>query len=499
LPPNKNRIKTFYAVFKSKLALPFLGIILFSILNWHCTKVDITSIGSGLIPAVDNVNTFDSSYPVIANSFDSILLKQVCTTIYPQEDYALGSINNDPLFGTTKGTIFTEMKPEFFPFSWRIPSGSTVTLDSVVMCLSYRGAYGDSTKQQKVDVFELTNSVNFAPDSNSCSTYSFSTLLGSATFTPERLKDSVKVKPDTTTGELRIKLSNTFGQRLLSQDSSTAFSSDTTFKKFLKGFAIVPNTAFGGNAITYFGMFDNNTKLNVYFHYRPAASNKDSSILATFKTTLGLTATANNITRNHSGSAVASWVAGGPRPSGDSLIYIQTTPGTYAEIKIPVLSTLSNRIIHKAELIIDQVYAPPSDPDKYFYPPNYVYLDLKDTGTTYRNIPCDLNATSGRPDLENFGGVRKTVKDKFGNDITRYTFDISRYVQKIVTTHRINGTLRLRAPDYISTAFGYLDDCGFFSPILNYPINDPVLGRVKLGGGNNTNYPMKLRVIFSKL
>ena len=498
LPPNKKLpYQIIFTVIRTKLPLAFTGLIFFSLLNWHCTKIDTTNLGSGLIPAVDNVNTFDTIISVVANNFDSIPLGNVCTIIYPAEDHALGSITNDPLFGTTKATIYTELKPSFFPFYWPA-TAPNMTLDSIVLVLSYKGTYGDSTMPQKVDVHEISNT--FTSDSSSCSTYSFNfTILGSAIYTPERLKDSVKVVGDTSSNQLRIKLSNSFGQRLLSQDSTvgSALNSDSAFKVFLKGFAIVPDFTFGGNALTYYSLTDANTKLAIYFKFKRTGL-ADSAVVYNFQLN-GLSASANNIVRNHTGAEISKYVSAVPRAAGDTVIYIQTTPGTYAEIKIPGLNGLSNRIINRAELTMDQVYSN-STLDNYFTAPSFLFLDMKDSANGfYHTVPCDLVASTGIPGIATFGGAKTSAKDPFGNDIARYTFNISRYVQKIVTNHRANTTLRLRAPDYIVTSLGYTDDCGLFVPALNYPINDPAFGRVKLGGGNNTNYKMKLRIIYSKL
>ncbi|MFX5945148.1 DUF4270 family protein, partial [Acinetobacter baumannii] len=62
---------------------------------------------------------------------------------------------------------------------------------------------------------------------------------------------------------------------------------------------------------------------------------------------------ANFITRNRTGSEIANRLNNASRP--DSLVYVQTTPGTFVQIRIPSLGSLSNRIIHRAELIAEQV------------------------------------------------------------------------------------------------------------------------------------------------
>jgi hypothetical protein len=361
--------------------------------------------------------------------------------------------------------------------------------------LSYKSAFGDSTIPQKVDVFQIDE--EFKSDSSSCRVHEFNfPILGSTIFTPAKLNDSAISFRERSTNQLRIKLDNAFGQSLLSQDSSTALKSDSSYKAFFKGLAIVPDFTFGGNALSYFDLLDSNSKLAIYFRYTNGVNVTDTTVY-NFRVT-NLSSVSNNILRNHAGSEILDHLA---HPAeGDEVVYIQTTPGTYAEIKIPGLTGLSNRIVHRAELTMDQVYSP-NTLDSIFTTPSLLYLDLKDTagGVSFRPIPCDFNDFSGAPNIATFGGFRTIAKDPFGHDIARYTFNISRYVQKVITNGRLNSTLRLRAPADIFIPGGYVDECNQGVQPLNYPVNIPTIGRVKLGGGNNINYRMKLRIIYSNL
>ncbi len=469
---------------KTKLPLAFTALIIFSLLNWQCTKIDSTNIGGGLIPAVDNVNVFDTIINVVANNFDSIPFGKGCATIYPTDEHALGYIANDPYFGTTKATIYTELKPGTFPFAFQGKPADR-TLDSIVLVLSYKRTYGDSTIAQRVDVHQITNTFN--PDSSTCSSYPFNAaVLGSTTYTPQRLRDTVKVFGDSTATpvQLRVRLTNTFGQSLLARDT---IRTDSAFISFLKGFAIEPSNS--GNALTYYGITDPNTKLAIYYKYK--RTNLIDTTVVTYFNLYNGDRSANNIVRNRSSSEIAQNT--NHPPAGDNFIYIQTTPGSYAELKIPGLTGLSNRIINRAELIVDQV--PPIPPlDNIFTPPSFLFLDLNDS---LRPIPCDFTMPGGQPDIGTFGGFKTTAKDALGNSIARYTFNISRYVQKIVTNHRANSTLRLRAPNYISSSASYVDDCGQgFLPFI-FPLNKIALGRVKLIGGRTGVNRMRLRIIYS--
>ncbi len=135
-----------------RFTVPRFSIFLFlCLLSWNCTKIDNTIIGSDLLPVVDNVNTFDTLIDVIANNFDSA----DCARVYPADDHVLGYISNDPYFGKTTAAIFTELKPANFPYSFPA-TAADITLDSVVLVLSYKRLYGDSAIPQKIDVYQVS-------------------------------------------------------------------------------------------------------------------------------------------------------------------------------------------------------------------------------------------------------------------------------------------------------------------------------------------------------
>ncbi|MEO6455109.1 MAG: DUF4270 family protein [Ginsengibacter sp.] len=475
-------------MFRSSLTLSLLFFSFFCLLNWNCTKIDNTSIGADLLPAVDNVNTFDTLVNVIANNFDTA--SKECFVIFPQNDHSLGYIKNNPLFGTTNSILYTQLGPNVFPFNF--PANRT--LDSIVLVLSYRSTFGDTAVAQKVNVHLIAN--EFIPDTSSCRFYAYEpAVLGSAIYIPQQLKDSVIGFKERTAGQLRIRLSNTFGESLLLKDSSNAFKSDSLFRDFLKGFAIVPDVNYGGNALNYFNLADTNTKLAVYL--KSTINTTIDTAVYNFRLS-NYSYSANYVVRDHTGAEIINHLA--QLPDGDDAVYIQTTPGTYAEIRFPDLSKLSNRIIHRAVLTMDQVYSN-NKLENIFSAPDILYLDMKDTSLSnpFKPIPCDLTIFSGVPNITTFGGTRTTVKDQAGNNISRYTFNLSRYLQKIVTNGQINATLRLRAPDNIFNPTGYFDACGQGVSPFYYPLLLPAFGQVKLGGGKNVNYKMKLHIIYSNI
>jgi hypothetical protein len=285
---------------------------------------------------------------------------------------------------------------------------------------------------------------------------------------------------------------------LYAKDSAgnNSFHSDSLYKLFDNGLAITAST---GNGLLYTNLTDSSSKLEIHFRRKnggvPDTVYSSFKVATAFGSSITPSSTADNIIRNR-----PAQVTNPPATE----IYLQTTPGTYANLNIPALSTLSNRIIHRAEVIIEQI--PFSQPfDTYFSPPNFLYIDLKDTGTTdkWKPIYFDLNpAASYDPDFKvnsyfpsanidfgYFGGFVRDKTDALGTPIKYY--NINRYVQQIVTKHTNNYTLRLYAPYDIVYPQYAADLVPFNNRLAN--------GRVRVGSGSNPNYKMRLRIVYSKI
>src|SRR5204863_10110137 len=100
---------------------------------------------------------------------------------------------------------------------------------------------------------------------------------------------------------------------------------------------------------------------------------------------------ANYLQRDSSGSELVS--------REPDALYILSTPGTYAKLSIPALDTFKNCIVHRAEIVLEQVRS--SNPaiaevDKVLTPPYYMYIDLYDTVSSnpFKPVYFDLNTAS---------------------------------------------------------------------------------------------------------
>lgn len=485
-------LKLYFQVFNSQFKTALSALLFLFFFSWSCTKIDTTTLGANLIPVVDNVHTFDTTLNVIANNFDT----PVCDSVYRSDFHALGIISNDPYFGKTTANMYFELKPPYYPFAFPVADNATLVLDSAVMILSYSHSYGDTLQPQNVKVYKLLDQFKYGNTYTTCNLFNYdsSVLLGAQTYIPATLDDSIHFFREDASNQLRIKLSNSFAQGFIT-DSSTIFKTDTTFENYFKGFAIIADQMLGGNAISYFNLNNADTRLSFYIRYAAGGVKDTSRIDFSFN---GYSGVANSVVHDRGTSEITKHLT--PVATGDSVIYIQTAPGSYAEIKIPGLTGMSNRVIHRAELIVDQVSSP-SPSDVFLTPPNYLYMDTKDTSTngTYIPIPCDFTITSQQPDLTYFGGFKKLINDGNGNQVYQYVFNISRYVQSIVTKGSNNAILRLRAPYNITNQTAYLDRCNQFVSPFNFHLNNIAEGRIKLNGTGNTTTRMRLHIIYSTL
>jgi hypothetical protein len=493
----------------------------FYFINSGCSKLDTTDIGADLLPAIDNVNTFETFLDI--NTTQGIF--NDTSIVFRTEDHALGKINNDPLFGTTQANIYAQFKPTFFPFYYGSfnDTNNIVGFDSVVLCLSYKDAWGDTTMPLKIDVNEIAKpltgafttwdtvsrdfNVNFAPPVGS--------LLGSTIVDLKKVRNYVVYvnRKDSMRNHIRIKFSNTsFVNSLFALDTlvtgNNVFRTDSAFKVFNKGLAIRATGV--GECLMYTNLTDTSSRLEVHYRRKKGSSTTIDTMFSSLRMlSLGgpgttSSATANNIIRNRAGSEMGT--------TNTQALYLQTSPGSYAELDIKPLDTLSNRIVHRAEIIMEQIPSSNFMLDSLLAVPDFLYLDIIDSvtggniATKWKPIYFDLNPSvaydpdgiftptfyPGQAGIDYFyhGGYARN-KMVLNQNVKFYNFNITRYVQQIVNKQKKNYKLRLSAP----YKFSYPQ----YSQV-SLSGNNPIgAGRVKLGSGTNTNYRMRLRIVYSKI
>lgn len=457
-----------------------------------CRKInEATALGAGLIPPIDNITTFEAFLDVETDNkpFTDT------TKVYYDDLMALGNINSDPEFGASHANAYFNISRQAYFSNPFTNKDSVVAIDSVVLSLSVEAVYGDTNSTQTIRVFEVAQ--NSGLNDTTLYRYNqpdFATTgaeLGSKTYQIKQLNDSIRFirKKDTSylANVIRIPLQNSLGTRFSQYDTTNSsnggYRRDSIFKSLFRGLAIKADN--NGNALTYLSPTNfEKTKLTVYFRKKITGGLIDTAAADFFHLTGGQ---ANVVSRTPGGNWAGYLANGVPN---DDLIYLQSAPGSYAQLRIPALDTFRNSVIHRAEIIVTPIQ---STLDKVFTFPSALFLDhinsAGDTAFTF-DRDMELSASTGAftYNFNLFGGLIKS-------DST-YRFNISRYVQNIVTNKSTNYKLRLYAP---VRAFVYSPSAKFTNQIY---INDKVgFGRIVLAGGTfaNSAKRMRMRLVYSKL
>ena len=467
---------------------------------YGCTKIDTTTIGSGILPVVDNINTFEESYDVITKNYTD--KESDSSYVFAADAHILGHLD-DPIFGKTQANLYFQVTPPTYPFSY-VKSKDSLLLDSAVLVVKFAAVYGDSLAKQKINVFRVTDkafkkTINSSDTSkfyriNEDVTYDNGDLLGSAFVSPAEIRSRRKInykKDSIVSGQLRIRLNDNFGRTFLDQNGAGVFLNDTTYRNFFKGFALVPEASAGGNALMYF-LTSADTKLMLYHQVIKTDGTKDTTVQAFSFGNFSINA--NYVTRDRSSGEVASHL---DNNIPDNLMYLQGTPGTYARVTMPGLENLSNRIIHRAELVMRQIWAGPQKIEDDLFPGQYVYPEVFNTDSgkiTSADTLIYTPALSGIYTSDFFyyvGGGRTDSLDASGHVIGKYNLNLTRYIQGIITRKFKNYPLQLTIP-YRPFRFSYNN------PFIT-PYSPLGAGRLKAGGGSNAQYKMYLRIIYSKI
>ena len=410
----------------------WLGVIICALIVISSCKEN-TILPPDLVPAVDNINTFQQdTFTVITTSEikDSLLtggtLNSVNRNADPDYAHAIGAITLDGIFGKTVAGAYVQMRPPAPKFAL---SGTNQTIDSIVIGVNYLKAYGD-TSTAPMQTFSLyRTSANLTVDSAYYEfdqvPYSASDLLATTSVnfntiaTDSPIVDGNKLRP-----QIRFNLTSTnpFVIDFEQQDENTAFLDYSSFTAWLGGFYIAPDSNIGGTL----GYFDTDNA-TMYVYYRYDNSGSPDTAVAVFPFDPTYCTRFNHITRNYAGSSAQSFV-GTNDPQGDSIIFVQGEPGLAGLISFPYIGDFPNAIINKAELSFTVVSLNNySDTASYNIPDRFQLVVINENGE--EEILRDYFEVGA----VRVGGNR-FMEDIMGVQRIRYSFNISNTIQEAVTT-----------------------------------------------------------------
>lgn len=335
----------------------------------------------------------------------------------------LGSYK-DAIFGTTTSGFYTHLRIA----ANNLTFGNLPVCDSIILSLKYNSLFGDTNFYNVIRVYELTQSIY--KDSSYYSnmqelTYDPTPL---ATLNTQfKIKDSVLIDGVKQAPQLRIKLDESFANKIMAKSGGTELSTNEEFLKFIKGLYVTASKTTSGGSIASFDLVSTVSQMTIFYH-----NSTDTAL----KTNFIINANCARINVNNhygyidAGSEFKNQVINSPADTslGNQLLYIQSLGGVGIKLNIPYLMNLQSNnkkiAIQKAELILN---VNPGSISNIQPNPSLALVKVDASGN---NQLID--------DYPNYDGA-------YSESNTQYKFIITSYLQRILKGDNPNYGLKLLA------------------------------------------------------
>ncbi len=308
----------------------------------------------------------------------------------------LGSYKNDT-FGATKAEIFTQIVPVTLDSA--LAGTVYQNLDSVALYLRYNDIYGNASSPLKIKVYPLNQDIS---------------KKGFSHITPENYYDPSKLLNDSTKqfhvsqqdSLIRISLNKTLIKELILENSTedNAYEDNVDFFNYFNGFyfsTTMENTTGEGNIIAI-DLINNDTKLNLYYND------------TIFDYEVNSTCSRLNLYSHDYNDASIQ-----PYLNDTTNVY----PNTYIQSMagVETIIELENDFPNDLNVVLDAQLIIPVE-DNYTNP--FQQLTLRTENK--EGVPTIL------PDDPYYTGSNKYIGGYYNHTNMNYTFNITRYIQKIV-------------------------------------------------------------------
>lgn len=354
----------------------------------------------------------------------------------------LGQIN-DNRFGESKASFYTQFSLSKNSYSL----GTNPVLDSVVLILDQVDSYGELNSEFDISVYELESTLLNEPyDNNSVLNINSNTLANVNNYTFYKGKSSI-----------RIPLSTTFGISLMDLFGTDVMESSENFKDHFKGMYVTTNTI-NGDGLIYLKLISENSKMELFYHNDEVADT--SYYFPIEKKDQTLTQYINN--------GIGTEVLDAINSEDETIAYIGSMSSYKTELQMPDLSSLKDVVINKATITVYQADFGSSESIMFEEPKQLIlFQNLQDTSISF------LDGYSINTKIGPIGENNKVEIN--GSNTVKYTFQVTDYIQKLITSDTKSKIL-------------YLKDLG-----------NNEGSRIKIGGGSNSELPMKLDIVYTKL
>lgn len=421
------------------LSKSFLFALPITFLILSCQK-DVELEDSNLNPGDELIISGSDEFVFSSSTIREIPLEGIRQNVVP-----LGKIN-EQRFGEMKAAFYTNFRLTITGFD---PEGP-ITLDSAFFYFKYNNTYGPFQESLSLEVFELNEAINANDSLTNAEVLNVnSTVIASL--------NNLNIQSGQE-GILKIPVDQSFAQGFVDGFGTSIFANNDGLQDYFKGIYVAVTDNSGEDGLLYLNLTDSDTKFSIFY----SGPNSVDSVYD-FEIT-NQAAWLTQYTQDYSSSDV-ELLLNTPEENHESL-YISAYSGTKGEIEIPDLEVLDNAIINKAEISFFQTDFGETIASK-FTPPSNLFLFLNNPGGNVSLLPgVSLN------DIEDFGGQGKLAEID-GQTTIQYKFNITEYVQEIVNGSNISKELSLS--------------------VLNVNSGN----RVKIGGGNHPNFPIKLEILYT--
>jgi hypothetical protein len=397
--------------------------IFFLLSAFACKKENNLGLPLSPDPAFEVFGKKTLRATAITTKFDSILTDEAANQL-------VGCIH-DPIIGIS----YASFANQFYLDNSAVDFGPNCTFDSLVVSYAYAtlpSYYGPKTKLDgivKLKVYELLLPISFDKiyysNYNISAHYNANSPVGELVTFPQ--PDKIPVTEESNpTPQIRIKLSDALGQRILnaSASGSNQLTDNTAFQNLFKGFYVTaenPGLNPGQGSILYLDLLKPSSKLTLFY--------KDANGIAK-NFSFGIknaTARFNLFKHNYSGYDSFNQLNG--LSTDTSRLYVQVMAGLKPKIQLPFLNNFldsGNIAINKCEI-------------EFTVEPNLSTLNYPAFDRLFlTGVDSSGNAfiLDDQIDGLNFGG-------EFNPGSGTYKFNISRYAQQVVSGKRKNYGLYL--------------------------------------------------------
>ncbi len=389
----------------------FAGFCFFVLLVFGACKKPSPTEGGDLFPGSDGLSYLQTdTFKIIASTLleDSVYTDDLSLAL-------VGQLENET-FGTTKCITYAQ-----FRLSALDPEiSSAFVVDSVVLSLAYNSTAYGKPKEQSFVVKRLLSPMfkdSIYSARQTLATYPTNLIqAGSEVQTIGYLAPTI-LGEDTLSPQLRLTLDKELGYLLLQPQDPSSLQSQDAFQQYFTGLSISSNSYNDG--VVRYDLIDPATGITVY--YRDQNGGVEDTLSYQFVVTTDC-ARYNEFRHYYGGSELNDFTPGSLKP-GDAHFYIQTGAGLKARLMLPTLLDLNayqDQVVNRAELII------PIEESNQYVEYDQLYLRYLGDDGKWKALPDENVQVIG-------GNYNSTLK--------LYSFNISRYVQSVLTGELSNKPL----------------------------------------------------------